>query len=113
MNETILLTIIFGGVGVVFIALGIPLFQGRVRPNPWYGFRTDKTLSDEKVWYAVNRASGKDLVIAGTLIVVGSLVLLLMRGRVSLEQIVFTMTSVVLLGVLGMVVHGYKVMQRM
>ena len=48
---------VIGGVGLLFIALSIPLIQERVPPNSTYGFRTAKSLSDSKIWYAINRIS--------------------------------------------------------
>jgi hypothetical protein len=42
----------------VFVAMGIPLSQGWVRPNRLYGFRTPKTLHDPDVWYPTNRVGG-------------------------------------------------------
>lgn len=41
-------------------------------PNGTYGFRTKKTLSDPKIWYAANRASGHDLLVAGAVITASS-----------------------------------------
>jgi len=65
MTMDILFPAIFICAGVAFTALGIPLLRGRVSPNTTYGLRTAKTLSDERVWYAVNRVCGKDLALAG------------------------------------------------
>jgi di/tricarboxylate transporter len=79
MNEFVTAALIFTAVAIVFIALSIPLLRGRVRPNPWYGCRTEKTLSDEKVWYAVNRVTGRVLVAAGIAVVVCSLAFLMTR----------------------------------
>jgi len=45
--------------------LGIPQWIAMVGPNRFYGVRTAATLADEAVWYAVNRAAGRDLVFAG------------------------------------------------
>lgn len=45
--------------------LGIPQWIAMVGPNRFYGVRTPATLRDEAVWYAVNRAAGRDLVVAG------------------------------------------------
>ncbi|HYY41306.1 MAG TPA: SdpI family protein, partial [Pyrinomonadaceae bacterium] len=83
MEDLILLTLFFIVDGGLLIALGIPLLQGQVSPNSWYGFRTRKSLSDEKIWYAVNRSAGKDMILAGVLIIVSSIVLLMFGGRVS------------------------------
>lgn len=75
MGEVVTAGLILTAVGVLFIALGVLLLRGRVRPNSWYGCRTEKTLSDEKGWYAINRVTGRDLVAAGIAVVVSSLAL--------------------------------------
>jgi uncharacterized membrane protein len=49
----------------VLALLGIPQWIAMVGPNRFYGVRTPATLGDEAVWYAVNRAAGRDLVVAG------------------------------------------------
>lgn len=77
MSEVSTATLIFFTVGVVFIALGIPLFQERVPPNAWYGCRTEKSLSDRKIWYAVNRVTGQDMIIGGILVIISSLATLI------------------------------------
>jgi hypothetical protein len=60
--------------GFFVSALGLPLALGKVRPNPWYGFRTPRTLSDERVWYPTNRITGWYLVVTGILSGLASLV---------------------------------------
>ena len=37
----------------------------KIKPNYLYGFRTKKTLSDEKIWYPANKYAGKVLIYAG------------------------------------------------
>jgi uncharacterized membrane protein len=58
-------TLVFPLVSGVVAALGIPLWVGMVPPNRFYGVRTAATLADESLWYAVNRAAGRDMVIVG------------------------------------------------
>lgn len=52
-------------VGLVFVAGGIPLAMRKVRPNPWYGFRTKATMADERLWFAANTSAGRVLVTGG------------------------------------------------
>ena len=59
----------------VLALLGIPQWVAMVGPNRFYGVRTPATLGDEAVWYAVNKAAGRDLVFAGGAGLVASLVL--------------------------------------
>ena len=58
-------TLLFLLLSVAITALGIPLWVAMVRPNRFYGVRTVATLGDEALWYAVNRATGRDLVVVG------------------------------------------------
>jgi hypothetical protein len=58
MPAMTLLLIVFLFSGAVLIGLNIPLIQGRVGPNPWYGFRVRRTLEDPKIWYPVNKYGG-------------------------------------------------------
>ena len=73
MTEDVGLPLVFVAIGIIFAALGVPLLRGRVRPNFWYGCRTRKTLSDERIWYAVNRVTGRDLIVGGACIFAAAL----------------------------------------
>ena len=68
-------TLLFPLVCVAITALGIPLWVAMVRPNRFYGLRSEATLADEAVWYAANRATGRDLVASGFLLLVLSVAL--------------------------------------
>ena len=46
------------------IAISVPLILRKVPPNLLYGFRTRKTMSDPRIWYAANALGGKNLVVA-------------------------------------------------
>ena len=54
--------------------LVLPLALGRVPPNALYGFRTPRTLTDDEVWYGVNRPAGWALFFGGLVGALGSLV---------------------------------------
>ena len=49
--------------GVIAVA-SIPLIAKAVPPNRVYGFRTRRTLSNERTWYSANRFAGWALFIA-------------------------------------------------
>lgn len=57
--------IFFVSFGLLITALSVPMILRRVKPNPWYGFRTAKTLADEGVWYKANTYSGRLLLGTG------------------------------------------------
>ena len=58
-------TLLFPLASALLAGLGIPLWVAMVKPNRFYGVRTARTLGDEAVWYAANRATGRDLVYLG------------------------------------------------
>jgi uncharacterized membrane protein len=55
---------------IIFLIISIPLVAGKIPRNRFYGMRTRKTLSDERVWYAVNSFGGW-LFIVSSLIYLG------------------------------------------
>lgn len=113
MGEIAKAALIFTAAGTLFICLGVPLFLGRVRPNWWYGCRTEKTLSDEKVWYAVNRVTGRDLTAGGIALVASSLALLVFGRRMNPNHAVIALLFILLLSVAIMVVDSYRTQKRM
>jgi uncharacterized membrane protein len=70
-----ILLLVFVCSGVLLAGLSIPLILGRIGPNPWYGFRVERTLSDPAVWYAANTYSAKRLLVVGIATSLGSIVL--------------------------------------
>jgi uncharacterized membrane protein len=41
--------------GLLLFIVAVPLILGLIPRNRFYGVRTSKTLSDDRVWYPVNR----------------------------------------------------------
>ncbi len=70
-----LLLLLFVCSGLLLAGLSIPLILGKIGPNPWYGFRVERTLSDPAVWYAVNAYSAKWLLAVGIVNIVSAVVL--------------------------------------
>lgn len=46
-------------VTLLLMVTAVPLALGRIRPNRLYGFRTPRTIADDRVWYPVNRMAGR------------------------------------------------------
>jgi uncharacterized membrane protein len=90
-------TLLFPLLSVLLAGLGIPLWVAMVRPNRFYGVRTAATLADEAVWYAVNRATGRDIVALGAL----TLVLSVVFPNLGIEGVAYTlvMASAMVVGV--------------
>jgi hypothetical protein len=55
--------------GLILVGAGVPLMRRIVPPNRWYGVRLRSTLADERIWYAVNERSGRDLIFVGLTVV--------------------------------------------
>jgi hypothetical protein len=113
MSEITIAALIFSGVGAVFIGLGIPLFQRRVPPNSWYGCRTTKSLSDEGIWYAVNRTTGQDMILAGILIIISSLIVFMFRNQMNPNSAAVALPAVLIMSTTGMAVNSLRVLRRM
>jgi uncharacterized membrane protein len=94
--------------GALMFALAIPMALKLVPPNPVYGIRTSKTLSSREIWYAANRSTGIDMVIAGIVIAVAALVVpRLMPGYsdgagvlINAAIVIFTLVTIVARGLL-------------
>lgn len=56
--------------GVVLMALSIPLIFRWVPQNPVYGFRIPATCKNKSVWYDANALSGRHLFFFGVALVV-------------------------------------------
>ncbi len=69
--------------GLAFVVISIPLIFEKVPPNRWYGFRTKKTLSNREIWYKINKYTGKDIFIAGIILLLASPVLFVLKDRLS------------------------------
>jgi uncharacterized membrane protein len=76
MNEAGAMTtgfmIMFVCAGVLISGMSVPLILRRVKPNRWYGFRTPRTLSDDRMWYEANAYSGRLSLGLGAILVFGS-----------------------------------------
>src|SRR5205809_7529 len=70
-----ILLVLFVCSGLLLAGLSIPLILGKIGPNPWYGFRVKRTLSDPVVWYTVNAYSAKWLLAVGIVNVVSAVAL--------------------------------------
>jgi hypothetical protein len=95
MTDRGLLLALYCGASLLLMLLAIPLMRRRVSPNGWYGFRVLATLSDERVWYAVNAHFGRRLLVVGIVIAAASL-LLYPLPSLDLTAYALTVTAVML-----------------
>ena len=111
--SVITICLLFAATGLLFVGLGIPLMRQRVPPNPYYGFRTKKSMSDPKIWYEVNRIQGNDLLLAGALITMSSLAMLAIAQSWTPERVGLTLVIVMVFSLVGVALHGFSVLRRM
>jgi len=84
--------------GPLLVIVATPLWLRLVPPNRLYGVRTRATLADEARWYEVNARSGRDLAVAGALLMAGTFLIDSLGSTWVLEM--RTLASAVLLIVL-------------
>jgi hypothetical protein len=65
--------ITYGGMGLLFVGLSVPLLLKKIPPNMWYGFRTRLTLGDPEIWYPVNAYGARWLLWIGVATVAAGL----------------------------------------
>ncbi len=59
-------------VGILLFLISIPLYLGKVKRNPIYGFRLAKAFESEENWYAINRyGAGAMMIWSVVLAVIG------------------------------------------
>lgn len=113
MTKATLYSLLFAGVGLLFIALSVPLIQERVPPNSTYGFRTAKSLSDPKIWYEISRISGVHLLLAGVLITLGSVAMFFLGQHLQPSQVIMPLFLLMVFTLSGAAIHGYLVLRKM
>ena len=72
--------IMFVSAALLIVGASVPMILRRARPNRWYGFRTPKTLGDERVWYEANAYSGRLLCGLGVFLALASAALRFVPG---------------------------------
>ena len=61
------------GSGTLLAILSLPLMAGKVKPNPFYGFRTSQTLENPNIWYLANKYFAKLQLLVALIIIVSAI----------------------------------------
>jgi hypothetical protein len=56
-------------VGVLIVAVCIPLLMRRIKMNRWYGFRIKKSFESEENWYEVNEMGARIFIVWSFLLI--------------------------------------------
>ena len=51
--------------GLLLALLSLPLIAGKIKPNPYYGFRVPFTMGNPEIWYATNKYFAKRQLVVG------------------------------------------------
>jgi hypothetical protein len=98
--------------GFLAFAVGVPFLRGWVPRNRVAGFRTPKTLSNNRVWYEANQVAGRDLMIAGLVVMATAVFSALLAQQIpelTLEKInKFVCVSAMLIATL----HSFIALRR-
>ena len=113
MDDNTYAALLFPIVGIIYIGLGIPLLLGRIPPNAWYGCRTRKTLSTEKIWYPVNRVTGRYMIISGLAVILSAFGVFIFRRSLAPNHGAAILLVVLVVSVLGMVVESLRAQRKL
>ena len=113
MDEISIIIIFFVFIGAVFIVLGIPLLLEKVKPNWFYGFRTPTTINKKNLWYNVNKQVGRDFIIAGIIIIIGSISMLIFQPILTLIQLIIILLLLVHLCLILISIRGFFLIKRL
>lgn len=61
-------------ISLLMVGISYPLIQRKIKPNPWYGFRTPRTLRDPEIWYPINEYMARRLLVSGLIMFVLAIV---------------------------------------
>jgi uncharacterized membrane protein len=104
--------LLYVGIGLLFVALAMPLIRRRVKPNGMYGLRIPATFADEWVWYEANARTGRDLLYIGLFEIIVAL-LLAPLPFVPWLAYVLVNAAVLLFGAIGMCIVGVQRANRL
>jgi uncharacterized membrane protein len=99
--------------GLMFIALGVPLARRRVPRNRWYGFRIPKTLASDAAWYPANAIAGRDMIVAGTIVAVFALVSMVLGPTIAPNVLAFANLMVFVAAMVGSTIHSFFAIRKL
>lgn len=102
------------GMGLLFVAIGVPLMKGRVPPNRFYGYRTGATLRDPQIWYPVNALTGRYLAMTGGVLLLLALIGLSARNDPRQQEMLVWISIVTLsIGVAWSTLAGWRLIKNL
>lgn len=76
-------------ISLLVVVLAVPLVQGKVEMNGWYGIRIQKAFKSKENWYAINKYGGKALISWSVICVLFAPVAILFRNDLEILRLFF------------------------
>jgi len=89
------------------------LLFGKIKRNIFYGFRLPKTLSNDEIWYKANKHVGRDFLVSGIILMLGSLILLLFMDILSIEDIVVIEMLLLIIPLTALILRGVLYLKKL
>ena len=112
MDDATLIMIVFIISGMAEIIQGIPLMFNKIKPNWLYGFRLPSTVSNKELWYPVNRYLGRGLVIAGMILVIGTLFLFMIDLGLSFLDKTLVLLFLLIIPLAAAIIGGFLYLKK-
>jgi hypothetical protein len=104
-----MLTGLLALVAALTMALSIPLAAEKVPPNWLYGFRTPRTVKDDRVWYPVNRVAGRNGIVLSLVLALATVMSFL---GVSAAAVMGLLAAVVVMGTISTFVSAGRIVNE-
>lgn len=104
-----------GSLAVIFFGLGLPLALGKVKRNAYYGYRINSyTMENDDIWYAVNRAGGRDMVAGSAIFALIAAISLLYMDQRAWQAVLLVITALVaIVGGTWSVARAFRISYKM
>ncbi|MEP6901948.1 MAG: SdpI family protein [Actinomycetota bacterium] len=100
-------------VGLLIIAIAIPLAIGKIGRNHFYGFRTPRTLSSDEIWYPANRLAAVNLIFAGLFIWIAAIVLFFIKTQMPPQTVVIIMAVLTIAAIFFAVIKSFLSLRKL
>lgn len=86
MNESTAMALMDVVVGIMFIAVSVPLVLGKIGPNALYGFRIPAAFRSQEAWYDINAYGGRQLIYWSLALIASGILKILIPGFDDLDD---------------------------
>ncbi len=103
---------VYTGGGLLLALISLPLIAGKVKPNPFYGFRVPLTLENPEIWYATNKYFAKRQLIVA-LIEIGAAIGLYFWPNITMDVYALSVLAVFIVAFSVASIQGWRYMKTL